>query len=153
MSETYCGKSCNECEYKISEQCPGCFEGPGNKEYGACELAKCCRNKGHEKCNMCRFDKECYLLRDKDFMPAEMAKKARVEIDKRNKMIEVAPVLAFWINILLWLYLPSFIGGLFSDGLVSSPTLTAFGNSCALDSKRVIMFSTTLFSLIKAYFI
>ena len=64
MSETYCGKNCDDCSYKISEQCPGCMEGPGHQTYGACDLARCCRDKGHEKCDTCRFNYDCYLLKD-----------------------------------------------------------------------------------------
>ena len=119
MNETYCGKSCDQCEYKISEQCPGCAEGPGHKEYGACELAKCCRNKGHEKCSMCRFDKDCYLLRDKDYMPEEMAKKTKVELEKRKRMIDTAPLLAYWANILFILNILSFIFSFFVSDYVA----------------------------------
>lgn len=29
MEGTYCGKLCEECQYKEMLQCPGCKEGPG----------------------------------------------------------------------------------------------------------------------------
>ena len=48
MNETYCGKSCDICDYKISGKCPGCNEGPGHREFGACDLAMCCRDKGFQ---------------------------------------------------------------------------------------------------------
>lgn len=112
MSETYCGKSCDSCSYKISEQCPGCSEGPGNEDYGACDLAKCCRDKGHEKCETCRFSYDCYLLKDKEYMPEEMAKKTKLELNRRDKLENNVPILAFWLKVLLWLNVPSFVGGL-----------------------------------------
>ncbi len=114
MSETYCGKSCDDCSYKISDKCPGCMEGPGNQTFGACDLAKCCREKGHEKCDTCRFNYDCYLLKDKEYMPEEMAKKTMVELDRRENLSKNVPLLALWINVLLWLNVPSFIGGLFT---------------------------------------
>lgn len=134
MSETYCGKSCDACEYKISEQCPGCAEGPGHNEYGACELAKCCRKKGHEKCSMCRFDKDCYLLKDKDYMPEEMAKKTKAELDKRKRMIETAPLLSYWINILCILNIVSCIANIFvSDSItMTMPGLAALAKIVVL---------------------
>ena len=129
MSETYCGKSCDSCEYKISEQCPGCQDGPGNKEFGACELARCCRKKGHDKCSSCRFDRDCYLLRDKEFMPEEMARKTKIELDRQKKMANATPLLAYWINILLWLNIPSLIGVLLNQESVaaSMPAVAALG--------------------------
>lgn len=134
MNETYCGKSCDSCDYKISEQCPGCGEGPGHKEYGACDLAKCCRDKGHEKCDTCKFNSDCYLLKDKEYMPEEMAKKTKMELDRREKMSTIGPMLAFWINMLLWTNVPNFIGSLMSDGIASGvPTeIAAIGNLISL---------------------
>lgn len=114
MSETYCGKSCDDCSYKISDKCPGCMEGPGHHTFGACDLAKCCREKGHEKCDTCRFSYDCYLLKDKEYMPENMAKKTMVELDRRENLSKNVPLLALWINVLLWLNVPSFIGGLFT---------------------------------------
>ena len=114
MSETYCCKSCDDFGYKIDGKCPGCKEGPGLDTYGACDLARCCRDKGHDKCDTCRFNYDCYLLKDKEYMPEEIAKKTMVEFDKREKMTKNIPLLAIWINVLLWLNVPSFIGGFFT---------------------------------------
>lgn len=115
MSETYCGKSCEACEYMTSGKCPGCSEGPGHSEYGACDLAKCCRDKGHEKCEACRFNLDCYLLKDKEFMPEEMAKRTKVELGRRDQIVKIAPFLAFWINILFWINFPTFFGGMLNN--------------------------------------
>ena len=137
MNETYCGKSCDACDYKISGKCPGCNEGPGHREFGACDLAKCCRDKGYKVCESCRFHYDCYLVRDKEFMPEEMAKKTKNELDRRDKMSKIAPVLAIWINILLWINLPSFIGGLLNNQEVAkvSPPLSLLGVLLILGSQ------------------
>lgn len=137
MNETYCGKSCDICDYKISGKCPGCNEGPGHREFGACDLAKCCRDKGYQKCEYCRFHYDCYLVKDKEFMPEEMAKKTKNELDRRDKMSKIAPMLAFWINILLWINLPSFIGGFLNNQEIAkvSPALSMLGVLLILGSQ------------------
>lgn len=38
MEGTYCGKLCEECQYKEMLQCPGCKEGPGKAWNCECEL-------------------------------------------------------------------------------------------------------------------
>lgn len=69
MAETYCGKSCLECGQKDVLNCPGCKAGPGKQYGGDCELAKCCRSKGHQECSTCGFNGNCGTLRSKDRMP------------------------------------------------------------------------------------
>ena len=61
MSNTYCGKNCNECTLKEELNCPGCLAGPGAMG-GGCELAACCRTKGHENCSTCGFRVNCEKL-------------------------------------------------------------------------------------------
>lgn len=115
MSETYCGKSCDTCDYMSSGKCPGCGEGPGHTEYGACDLAKCCRNKGHEKCESCKFNYDCYLLKDKEFMPEEMAKKTKNELFRRDRMEKIIPLLGYWIGILFWIKVANLVGLVFNN--------------------------------------
>lgn len=47
MGDTYCGKLCEDCQFKDNLQCPGCKTGPGKTWMTECELAKCCMDKGH----------------------------------------------------------------------------------------------------------
>lgn len=42
MGDTYCGKLCEDCQFKDNLQCPGCKTGPGKTWMTECELAKCC---------------------------------------------------------------------------------------------------------------
>lgn len=48
MTDTYCGKNCEECASKEALNCPGCKSGPGSAWSGDCEIAKCRKDKGHE---------------------------------------------------------------------------------------------------------
>lgn len=50
MGDTYCGKLCEDCQFKDNLQCPGCKTGPGKTWMTECELAKCCMDKGHQNC-------------------------------------------------------------------------------------------------------
>lgn len=43
MAETFCGKNCDLCQEKLSEECRGCKEGPGRRFGGNCPIADCCR--------------------------------------------------------------------------------------------------------------
>lgn len=45
-------KNCDECTYKAELFCSGCQSGPGRVIRGDCKLARCCREKGHETCEV-----------------------------------------------------------------------------------------------------
>lgn len=139
MNTTYCGKLCDECKYYMAGKCPGCDEGPGNKEYGACDLAKCCNSKGYEKCEACKFNSDCYMLTDKENMPEIMANKAREEIKRRESATSHTSLLAYWINMMLVLTIPSIIAGVFlSQGIVYGLAgMAIFGSVISLGAKGI----------------
>ncbi len=64
--ESYCGKNCDQCAYRSQGSCPGCKDGPGMPYTRTCPLARCCQQKGHQKCDTCLFRENCRLLRQKD---------------------------------------------------------------------------------------
>ena len=39
MAETFCGKNCDLCQEKLSEECRGCKEGSGRRFGGNCPIA------------------------------------------------------------------------------------------------------------------
>lgn len=55
---TICGTDCTQCSWK--ETCGGCAETNGHPFGGACIVAACCRDKGHERCGKC-LDTPCKL--------------------------------------------------------------------------------------------
>ena len=111
MSETYCGKNCDECAWMAEEGCPGCENGPGRllARGGNCKLASCCRDKGHRTCESCDLRAGCGKYLDRYRYPAERKKQAEEE----KRMIEVyterSDFLIKWFRILLILTIPYLI--------------------------------------------
>lgn len=115
MAETYCGKSCAECRQKEFLNCPGCKVGPGRRFDGDCELAKCCREKGHETCDTCGFNGGCATLRRHDQQPEY--RKMEIESAQKHKelLANRAPFLGKWLSILFWLVVPGIIAGIMKN--------------------------------------
>ena len=114
MAETYCAKSCAECTYKEDLSCPGCKVGAGRQFGGDCELARCCRSKGHEECATCSFQANCNTLRGKERIPDTRKKQLLFRQVQEAAIDKKAPILAKWLSILFWLIVPSLIGSLMS---------------------------------------
>ena len=53
--ETVCGKSCEACAWKEPLNCSGCREDMGRPFSGPCDIAACCREKGHQRCETCAY--------------------------------------------------------------------------------------------------
>lgn len=98
MEGTYCGKLCEECQYKEMLQCPGCKEGPGKAWNCECELAKCCRDKGHQNCTTCSYSTSCGKLRGRNNEPEQRLRKREDEIEKK-KMIEGKAVFSWKVAV------------------------------------------------------
>ena len=109
MAETYCGKTCAECIQKETMNCFGCKTGPGSQYGGDCELAKCCRSKGHQECTTCGFNGNCGTLRGKDSMPEYRIKRMEAEKNRAAAIAKRASVMGKWLWILFWLIIPSTI--------------------------------------------
>ena len=121
MAETYCGKTCTECEKKEILNCPGCMEGPGRKWGGDCEIARCCANKGHEQCQTCGFAGGCAPLRGCHRMPEHRLKRIEDEALRQEAIAQRAPVLGKWLWLLFWLVIPSTLATfLTNDSLVGA---------------------------------
>lgn len=120
MSETYCGKSCAECSQKELLNCPGCKAGPGRQFGGDCELAKCCREKGHETCDTCGFNGSCTTLRRRDQQPEYRRMKIESEQRQKELLANRAAILGKWLWILFWLVVPATIAGIMKTENVMS---------------------------------
>lgn len=129
MAETFCGKDCDLCQEKLSEECRGCKEGPGRRFGGNCPIADCCREKYHANCDTCQEAMSCTKRQQKDQMQqiriAEAAAKDEKEIQKREK----AKVLGKWLWLLFWLLIPNIIAGIMSNESLKpiSPTMYYIG--------------------------
>lgn len=120
MSETFCGKSCAECAHKDALNCPGCKVGPGRQLSLECDLAQCCRSKGHKVCETCGFKEDCRLLRSRDLQPENRKRKSESEQLRRKIIEDRVPVLRKWLWILFWLTFPAaFAGNMRNDAMLS----------------------------------
>ena len=114
MSETYCGKSCDECKYREAFGCPGCSEGPGAPYSGNCNLASCCRERGHDRCRMCLDRGACEMLKNRDGMPEERARAAAERAEREAHNREKSAFLGKWLWAMFLLIIPSIIGEVLS---------------------------------------
>lgn len=115
MNETLCGKSCEQCDWREPHQCPGCQAGPGNVHTGQCEIAKCCREKGHTTCETCGFQANCQLLRGKDAEPEQRQRDMEAQAARARWHAEQAPVLGKWLWIRFWLIIPSMLSAVLTN--------------------------------------
>lgn len=115
MAETYCGKTCMDCEQKEALNCPGCKAGPGRQYSGDCKLAKCCREKGHQECNTCGFCGSCATFRGCERMPEYQIRSIEAEKIRKAAIAKRAPVLGRWLWILFWLIIPSSIASIMTN--------------------------------------
>lgn len=103
MGETFCGKICGECILKERLACPGCKNDPGKTWMEGCELALCCKDKGHEICETCSYRKNCSLLRDRDRLPEIRLNRQTEEAERKKNTVRKAVFAAKWIRYLFWL--------------------------------------------------
>lgn len=111
---TYCGKICENCAWREEHDCSGCKSGPGGRG-GDCEIAACCREKGHMDCTTCGFQLNCQQLRAREELPQRRQRRQEAREAKRQWYNETAPLLGKWLWISFWLIVPSTVIGLLTD--------------------------------------
>lgn len=119
MAETWCGKTCADCEVRAEQKCPGCMYGPGRRLGGSCEIYRCCATKGHETCLTCTQHSSCGTYRRRLRMPEERRRQLEREAAEQMKMAQRAPIFGKWLWILFWLVVPSEIAGLMTNDTVA----------------------------------
>lgn len=119
MAETYCVKTCESCSQKEALNCPGCKAGPGRLLQGTCEIAQCCRSKGHETCLTCTTKPYCGKFSGRANMPEYFARKQRTAQEHKDMVARRAPFLGKWLWLLFWLVVPSEIAGLMTNDTVA----------------------------------
>ena len=129
MTETYCGKNCSECMQKQENNCPGCKTGPGRTYGGDCEIAKCCREKGHESCDTCSWQENCRTRQSCGRQPDIRRSRIEAEQKRQKAAADRALLLGKWLWILFWLIVPATIAGFLKTNNVmkSAPGLYVFG--------------------------
>lgn len=114
MSETYCGKNCTECTQQEALSCPGCMAGPG----GTCDLAKCCRQKGHKTCSTCSFSEKCHLFAQKDIMPRRRQMERDAKRAQEESLKQRAAFFSKWLWPLFWLVIPNTIANFMTNDTI-----------------------------------
>lgn len=114
MAENYCGKSCAQCPYKETMNCPGCRVGPGRVYGGDCELAKCARDKGHQICATCERRGNCGYYRDCHHFPEYRRRRQDAQLQQQEALARRAPTLGKGLWLLFWLVIPATIASLIS---------------------------------------
>ena len=119
MAETYCGKRCTDCGLRETLNCPGCKDGPGRPVSGVCELAQCCRSKGHAFCDTCNFRDGCGKVRSREQQPDYRRRKQEMERRQQEKIARRSLVLGKWLWVLFWLNIPGTVAGLMVNNYVA----------------------------------
>ena len=127
MTKTYCGKDCEQCAFGRANGCPGCQNGPGGS--GECELAQCCRSKGHQSCDTCNFMQSCTTLHNREQLPIWRQRRRERREEEQQRIDRNAQLLGKWLWVLFWLIIPSAIGSLMTNDTILAlfPQLEAPG--------------------------
>ena len=107
---TYCGRDCQTCTKKEAMGCPGCRIGPGRMIDGDCELAKCCRNKGHKTCATCTSNRRCWMYNNRANAAEERLKRRQNEENRLIDLAHNAKEMKGWFQWLFWLSLANLLG-------------------------------------------
>ncbi len=112
--ESICGKNCGDCAWRESQGCPGCQDGPGRQFGGTCEVAACCRGKGHETCGTCTLLPGCTLRMWLEDRPLRRQRRLEEIQAEERRLDAMAPLLGRWLWLLFWLLIPSSLAQLMS---------------------------------------
>ncbi len=76
--ETYCGLSCESCEFRVSMNCGGCIATQGKPFHGKCDVAECAVSKKRGFCAECA-EFPCELLKSYSYDTEHGDNGARIE--------------------------------------------------------------------------
>jgi len=100
--KNYCGKDCETCAVREEENCSGCRL---IADFGKCEIASCCKEKGHESCSTCTQRTWCPTVRKAVAMHKYRREKAEAEAETDRRNREIAGIMVKWCVPLFWLLL------------------------------------------------
>ncbi len=115
MWESYCGKACEVCPARDAGDCPGCRSGPGSAWSGECDIARCCRNSGHESCDTCTKRTSCGLYDSRERQSEYRARRRADEAEMRGRNAEKAAYMTKWLTPLFWLNIATIAANLMTD--------------------------------------
>lgn len=118
--DSYCGKDCGLCPSREQLGCSGCADGMGRRFGGPCEIAACCREKGHDRCATCGYRTGCPRLAGRDEVPRRETRRRALERARDEELARQAPLLGKWLWLLFWLVVPRLISGLMTADWVEA---------------------------------
>ncbi len=127
--DNVCGKSCESCSWKEQLNCSGCREDMGRPFSGPCDIAACCREKGHEGCGTCAYLSGCPRRARRDDIPRQELQRREDEAAKQRRLAETAPLMAKWVWLMFWLVIPTELASLLTADFVTQafPAAEAVG--------------------------
>ena len=99
-TKTYCGKSCEICEFKNTLNCTGCKGGTQWNPQLRCEIAVCCNAKRFKSCNLCKEYSNCKTVRQNSQIPERWLQKRKSEEELELVRIRIRKGSRIWIGIL-----------------------------------------------------
>ncbi|MBQ4606204.1 MAG: DUF3795 domain-containing protein [Clostridia bacterium] len=137
--KNYCGKDCGACTVREMENCPGCSH---IADFGGCEIASCCTEKGHESCATCTQRSWCPTVRKAVSMPKYRREKAESEQAAAQELRKEAAVMVKWCVPLFWLLLVLEAVGILETIFENTPPMP-----------YILTGISTLLFLMKAFFL
>lgn len=133
MAENYCGKSCEACSFREKLTCSGCKAGPGRVFGGDCEVANCCRERGHDTCATCNQNNWCGKQRHVENLAETRLQKREQERWEREQLEQYVPMLAKCLTILFWLNIVALVPSFMSNDLTKGfPVIYRVGQTMTL---------------------
>ena len=131
MAETFCGKTCESCEEKLTGRCEGCKKSWGKPVNEDCEIAVCCYGKGHEACETCTFLNNCGKVRGREDM-LYYRRRRKEEDERRNTrwretVTERVELMGKWCTVLFWIVIVAQFSGLMGDTMLANSLAVIFG--------------------------
>ncbi len=153
MSENYCGKSCENCEFFENKSCAGCKEGPGGEKLDFCEVAACCRIKMQDSCEICSSRDVCENIQRHQEVPDYIQEKLKNDFDRDEKIKDRAKVADKWKVLFFWSIAAIVVRTLFSDSAIelfpAFEYISAIGEAICYIAISITVFNMA--SVIKEY--
>ncbi|MBE6948346.1 MAG: DUF3795 domain-containing protein [Ruminococcaceae bacterium] len=133
MTDSYCGKSCENCDKYQFYKCKGCKSELREQFADSCEISQCCKNLNHQSCDVCPVRNSCYKCNQRE----EMSDVVLERIDEKKDFISKAAALGEKINtlfILILVIIAASVLSFITDGLslvALVPSLIAIGGFIA----------------------
>lgn len=147
MSDTPCGKNCLECTHKEVLRCPGCKTGPGKKFGGTCDIARCCRDKGHDVCQTCNLSNTCRIYTNRHKIPEDRLQHIRANQERIDTLRQLTPILGKWMWLLFWLFIPSTVASLMCNDTIAGRFPVLYTPGLILESVCILSHGLILLKL------